>query len=448
MRRFAMGDVSVADMAAAREARAMRQQRLLMQRGALVCLTMNIPGPHKTSPLIAIAFEEGKRLIAQALPAASLAHELRDKTGFEAYYQAADDPLTVKRALCTVEDTTPLGRLFDIDVLTPAGDKVSREALGLPPRQCFLCGNPAFVCARSRAHSVQAMTAEIDRRILALYRERTIAHLSRAAVEALEQEARTTPKPGLVDARNCGSHPDMSLPLLLRSAHALAGYFAQCAALGFDCAEEELFPALQTAGMQAEADMLAATGGVNTHKGAVFSLGVLCAAAAQCAARFEDTPQAVCRAAGERIRPAVEAHFDGLTAAHSFGERLYLQAGIRGIRGEAAEGFPSIMAVWPDFVREATQLSQQEAGVRAVIRLLSRMQDTTLLKRGGQAGQAFAQAQARRIEAAGFPEAEIEALDEAMIARNLTCGGCADLLACLYFLYATASSEQWQENLP
>ena len=128
--------------------------------------------------------------------------------------------------------------------------------------------------------------------------------------------------------------------------------------------------------------------------------------------------------------------------------RLYLQAGIRGIRGEAAEGFPSIMAVWPDFVREAAQLSQQEAGVRAVIRLLSRMQDTTLLKRGGQDGQAFAQAQARRIEAAGFPEAEIEALDEAMIARNLTCGGCADLLACLYFLYATASIEQWQENLP
>ena len=298
MRRFAMGDVSVADMAAAREARAMRQQRLLMQRGALVCLTMNIPGPHKTSPLIAVAFEEGKRLIAQTLPGAALAHELRDKTGFEAYYQAADDPLTVKRALCTVEDTTPLGRLFDIDVLTPAGDKVSREALGLPPRQCFLCGNPAFVCARSRAHSVQALTAEIDRRILALYRERTIAHLSRAAVEALEQEARTTPKPGLVDARNCGSHPDMSLPLLLRSAHALAGYFAQCAALGFDCAEVELFPALQTAGMQAEADMLAATGGVNTHKGAVFSLGVLCAAAAQCAARFEDTPQAVCQTDG------------------------------------------------------------------------------------------------------------------------------------------------------
>lgn len=104
--------------------------------------------PHKTSPLIAIAFEEGKRLVAQTLPGAALAHELRDKTGFEAYYQAADDPLTVKRALCTVEDTTPLGRLFDIDVLTPAGDKVSREALGLPApavlsmRESCLCLRP------------------------------------------------------------------------------------------------------------------------------------------------------------------------------------------------------------------------------------------------------------------------------------------------------------------
>ena len=99
MRSFAMGDVGVADMAAVREARAMRQQRLLMQRGALVCLTMNIPGPRKTSPLIAVAFEEGKRLIARTLPGALLMHEVRDKTGFEAYYQAADDPLTVKRAV-------------------------------------------------------------------------------------------------------------------------------------------------------------------------------------------------------------------------------------------------------------------------------------------------------------------------------------------------------------
>lgn len=448
MRKFAMGDVDVADMAAAREARAMRQQRLLVQQGALVYLTMNIPGPRKTSPLIAVAFEEGKRLIAQALHDAALVDEVREKTGFEACYQTACDAAAVKRALCAAENDTPLGRLLDIDVLTPAGEKVSREALGLPPRQCFLCGNPAFVCARSRTHTVPEMMAEIHRRIAAFYREQTILRLDRAAVEALEMEARTTPKPGLVDARNCGSHPDMSLPLLLDSARALSGYFAKCAEVGFDSMGEGLFPALQAAGIHAETAMLAVTDGVNTHKGAVFSLGVLCAAAARCAARFEDTVQQICREAGEIVRPAVEAYFASLTEAHTFGEKMYLQAGIRGIRGEAADGFPSLLAIWPDFVREAELLSPQQAGVRALIRLLPRIQDTTLLKRGGAAGQAFVRAQAERIEAAGFPEQEIAALDDAMIARNLTCGGCADLLACLYFLYATASSGQWQENLP
>ncbi|MEI3427662.1 MAG: triphosphoribosyl-dephospho-CoA synthase [Christensenellales bacterium] len=129
-------------------------------------------------------------------------------------------------------------------------------------------------------------------------------------------------------------------------------------------------------------------------------------------------------------------------------QRLHLQAGIRGIRGEAAEGFPSIMVLSGGFVREATQLSQQEAGVRAVIRLLSRMQDTTLLKRGDRQGRRLPRRRRGTLRRRAFPEAEIEALDEAMIARNLTCGGCANLLACLCFFFMLSFGEQWQENLP
>ncbi len=440
MRNFLMGDVNVADMAAAREARAMRQQALLGKCRALVCLTMNIPGPRKTSSLIAVAFEEGKRRIEAELSADAPAEEVADKTGFEAYYLSDDDPFRIKRALCTVEDDTPLGRLFDIDVLMQSGEKVSREALGLPPRSCFLCGSPAFVCARSRAHSVAEMTDEINRRILAFYREQTVSRLSRAAVDALKAEAQTTPKPGLVDARNCGSHPDMNLPMLLSSAEALEEYFAQCALLGFDLTDDALFPALQAAGVQAEKKMLAVTGGVNTHKGAIFSLGILCAAASRCASRFEDTAADICRSAGMLSAPALNAYFSALTDAHTFGETLYLTHRIRGIRGEAADGFPSLMAVWPDFLRESAQCSMQDAGVRALIRLLSRIHDTTLVKRGGADGESFAKAEALRIEAAGFPTDEILALDDAMIARNLTCGGCADLLSCLYFLHATASN--------
>ena len=140
-------------------------------------------------------------------------------------------------------------------------------------------------------------------------------------------------------------------------------------------------------------------------------------------------------------KAAVERHFACVTAASTFGERIYLEQGVRGIRGEVADGFPSIVCVWEDFSQEAALYSLHKAGVRALIRLLSRVQDTTLLKRGGREGEAFVRARARRIEEGGFKEEEILALDDEMIARRLTCGGCADLLSCLYFLYDIAQED-------
>lgn len=443
-----MGEVTLMEMMQAREDRVLRQQALLSQGGTLICLTMNIPGPRKTSPLILVAFREGERLIAAACPQATLAQEVLHKTGFEAYFHLEGDARAVKRALRTVEDESPLGRLFDIDVLTAQGEKVSREELGFAPRKCFLCDQPAFVCARSRAHSVAEMTAEIERRITSFYREATVARLARAAVAALEQEARTTPKPGLVDERNCGSHPDMDLALLLRSAHALEGYFVRCAQLGFDELPQTVFASLQSAGIEAERAMLAATGGVNTHKGAIFSVGMLCAAAARCAADFQYDAQAICCMAGEMTAPTIRAYFASLTTAKTFGETLYLAHGTRGIRGEVADGFPALRAVWDAFEADARDISLNEAGVRAILRLLTQIQDTTLVKRGGEAGEAFVRARAQTIAREGFPREAILALDEEMIARRLTCGGCADLLACLIFLHFTASSGQSEENLP
>lgn len=448
MQNLLMGEVTVPEMMQARDERVLRQQALLAQGGTLICLTMNIPGARKTSSLILIAFREGERQIAEACPQATLAQEVLNKTGFEAYFHLEGDAQAIKRALCVVEDAHPLGRLFDIDVLTAQGEKVSREAMGFAPRKCFLCDQPAFACARSRTHSVAEMTVEIERRITAFYREATVARLSRAAVAALEQEARTTPKPGLVDERNCGSHPDMDLALLLGSARALEEYFIRCAQLGFDEPTQTVFSSLQSAGIQAEQTMFAATGGINTHKGAIFSVGILCAAAARCAADFRYDADAICRMAGEMTAPTIEAYFSSLTTPKTFGEMLYLDHGTRGIRGEVADGFPALRALYYVFEEETRKLSLNEAGARAIIRLLARIQDTTLVKRGGEQGQRFARERAQHIEREGFPREAILALDDAMIARHLTCGGCADLLACLVFLHFTASNGQSEENLP
>lgn len=163
-----MEEVVLCDMLDARERRAALQRELLeAHRCPLVCLTLNIPGPVKVLELVPQAFEEGERRIREALSLAGLAaggcREIREKTGYEAFFWVDGDPLAIKRAVSAAEDKDRLGRLFDIDVIRPDGEKVSREDLGLPPRTCLLCGQPAHACSRSRSHSVAELVEEIQR---------------------------------------------------------------------------------------------------------------------------------------------------------------------------------------------------------------------------------------------------------------------------------------------
>ena len=156
--------VTVADMMAAREARAMAQMTLLSRHpgAVVVCLTMNIAGPVKQSPEIERAFDWGRNAAAAVLAPHKcfFAHAIREKTGPEAIFCVEGDAMEIKRRLCALEDSSPIGRLLDIDVLYGQGEKVSRTDLGLPPRMCLLCGQDAPVCARSRAHSVDDLRAK------------------------------------------------------------------------------------------------------------------------------------------------------------------------------------------------------------------------------------------------------------------------------------------------
>ena len=443
-----LGRVSVEDMAQARESRAALQEKLLSNNHTVVCLTMNIPGPQKVSPLIEEAFFEGIRLVSDALPKdqtgkpATPVHLTLKKTGLEAFFALNADARQIKRTLVSIEDETPLGRLFDIDVLSAFdGVKLSRETLGLPARKCLLCGKPAFLCARSRAHSVADLIDEIGRIILSWKRDQVCSFIASQAVQALVLEAETTPKPGLVDERNNGSHPDMNLDMFRRSAYALKDYFKTCAFLGFDTDDlRVLYALLQPEGLKAEQAMLAATNGINTHKGAIFSLGILCAATAHGEKHGNSRdPRAVCRMAGSIPKYAVARYLEKLNEenAVTFGERLYVKAGLNGIRGEVAGGYPSVQRIALPALEHYLSLSYslKDSGARALIRLLAQTKDTTLVKRGGleRAGQISSLAQ--QMVQGDLSYGELCALDDLFIRENLTCGGCADLLACTYFLY-------------
>lgn len=418
-------NVLLTEILAAREARAARQQALLRKyRCPVVSFTMNIAGPVKTSPLIRRAFDAGFHDLEAALKDCILSREIiHATTGDEAILSVDMDAGELKSICTAIEEATPMGRLFDMDVLDLHGNKLSRPS----ERCCLICGAPGRGCASRRLHTV----AELQEAT----RDLIIPHLiAGAAVEALIDEVRTTPKPGLVDLRNNGSHTDMDVPLFLASAEALRPYFNRCAVIGRKNAAP--FPHLREAGIEAEKAMYAATKGVNTHKGAIYTLGILCAAVGRLWLTENDSPKIeailpLCAViAGDAARQDLQQ-----SNADTAGLRLYRKYGIPGIRGEMAAGLPSVQNIALPVFRTALSkgMSRNDAGTLALLHLIANVKDTNLYHRGGPGGAAYAADAARDLLPSPTLQ-QIEALDDAFIERCLSPGGCADLLAATYFL--------------
>ena len=285
-------ETTLEEMLDLREERAARQRQMLAESGcaSLVCLSLNMAGPVKRHFLADALFEEGRRQTADVLTAlgAVLDERVTDRPAGQTAFFAVDQPAElVKVRMTALEDQGGASRLWDIDVLRPDGTKVSRGDVGQEGRRCFLCTQPAALCARSRAHSVEELKAYTDRLLLDWYVASQAGRIGAAAQRALLYEVSVTPKPGLVDRNNSGAHRDMDFFTFLDSICALGGYFRACARWGLTHPEtpaRQVLAELQTLGMCAEGEMYRATGGVNTHKGAIFSLGILCAAAGMLAA--------------------------------------------------------------------------------------------------------------------------------------------------------------------
>lgn len=431
-----MSEVTLQQVLQAREDRVKLQKQFLRKYGCpLIVFTMNIAGPVKTGPLIERGFFAGLEMLQSALPAAAIREVYIHKagTGWEGYFPV-DLPAHVLKSHCVaIEEAAPLGRLFDMDVLDTDGRKCERNS----QRGCLVCGKPGRACAAGRLHSVeqlQGVTGQILREHFVAADREKIADF---ACESLLDEANTTPKPGLVDRRNCGSHKDMCLETFVTSAKALRPYFADCVTIGHETAHlspKDTFLRLRQAGIQAEKTMLDATGGVNTHKGAIFTLGILCGSIGRLGTyELTDILSQAALMGKEALQDFTSARGD------TNGERLYLQENIRGIRGEVADGLPSVATIGLPTYRDALRngLSPNDAGCIALLHLIATVQDTNLYHRGGTEGAVRAAESAKALlQTAAYPSAGfIEKLDDAFIARNLSPGGCADLLAATYFLH-------------
>ena len=257
--------------------------------------------------------------------------------------------------------------------------------------------------------------------------------IARHAIGSLWDELALHPKPGLVSLRDAGAHDDMNASTFIASLFALSRHFDALAAAG---AARAPFATLREIGIRAEADMLAATGGINTHRGAIFALGLLCAAAGRAAAINEAPTDAMLR------RILRSEWCDAIAAAgaavppFSHGASAAWRHGVAGARGEACAAFPAVFEVALPALRRALARGRDArlARLSALFALLESVADTNVLHRGGSAGLALVQRRAREFRSHGDVYAG-DAIPRALAAhrefvdRGLSPGGTADLLA-------------------
>lgn len=270
---------------------------------------------------------------------------------------------------------------------------------------------------------------------------RRAAHrIARFAVRSLYQELALYPKPGLVSFRDNGAHRDMNAETFVRSLFALRGYFMAIAAAGMRDAK---FNELQQLGLSAEERMLRATRGMNTHRGAIFTHGILAAAAGLAAARGIEPSDRNLRAIIEErwsreLRAIAVAH----DATPSHGRLMAARYGVAGARGEALLGFPSVFDIALPALRGALERGSgmHRALLHAFFVLLAEISDTNVLYRGGEEGlrlvrtQACAFLERGSVFEPGWHD-RAESLHRQCSAKNLSPGGCADLLSAAWFVY-------------
>jgi triphosphoribosyl-dephospho-CoA synthase len=269
---------------------------------------------------------------------------------------------------------------------------------------------------------------------------RIARHISLLAVRSLYHELALYPKPGLVSFRDNGAHRDMDADTFVRSLFSLRGYFVAIAEAGM---RDAGFAELQQLGLAAETRMLRATRGINTHRGAIFTHGIL-AAAAGCAAARDIAPS------DENLRAIVTTNWSrdlraiaiASAATPTHGQLMAARHGVTGARGEALLGFPSVFDIALPGLRNALDrgADMQHALLHALFVLLAATTDTNVLFRGGAEGLRFIQTQACEflgrgsVFEAGWQE-RAESLHRQCSIQNLSPGGCADLLAAAWFVH-------------
>ncbi len=269
--------------------------------------------------------------------------------------------------------------------------------------------------------------------------------INRMIKAALLGEVMTTPKPGLVDKNDNGAHRDMNWRTFAASTDAIAPYIQAMMAAGYSAAGplDRLFSDIRKIGVEAERAMFEATGGINTHKGMIFSMGTVACAAGWYYRRNG------CFRAEEFLKLCKTMTYDELQKdfekmdpdnPRTSGEQLYICYGEKGIRGEVQQGFPSIRLVSLPLLRRLYQEApdRNAANINVLLALMAAVSDTNILHRSNYEEMRWVQQEAARVLDLGGALTEsgmsaVRDMNRVMIDKYISPGGCADLLAVTIF---------------
>ena len=267
-----------------------------------------------------------------------------------------------------------------------------------------------------------------------------IAHL---ATQALQAELDTTPKPGLVDKDNNGAHRDMDYALMQRSIDTLHPYFVKLALLG--CADAlPTHTSIRDVGIEAERAMLSATNGVNTHKGALFSMGLVVVAAAHEERKIAANEEQILKEknGGEYVLvslqttiKALAASFPDTNGTHGSKAKL-LSKGTTAIKGaldNAREGYEMLFAEWLPFYIERRKERDAYTLHKTLLRIMCDLDDTNVIYRTDLATAEEVKQEARAL-LDNFSEAALKDMDRHYTTRNISPGGAADMLSLTIFI--------------
>lgn len=443
-----------------------RRRDLRMQRLERGCVTLsfnlNIPGLPKSNDSFHAFFKtclvelKNYLLAHRIVTNKETIHCETDVAGDFFLAEIVDSDYTaiqIKQVCESFETNHPVGRLLDVDVVDEKGEPVSSGKA----KTCFFCNNaPAIYCMRKQAHDYAAMRMKVELEISKYQeqrkRERICKQLVILATQSLLHEVALTPKPGLVDRFDEGSHTDMDFSTFLNSTAALSVSFQKIANFGYTFSGDDLkeaLPKLRLIGLEMEADMFAETNGVNTHKGAIFLLGFSIFVSAHLLSEDSFT--------NEKFVSVIQ-NMNGDLVARELGKKLYLgkethgEACFRrfgkkgqGIRGEIQAGMPSvflnalpILHKYFDCVKVLNDKRLNKGLTHALLAIISENDDSNILYRKGE--QVLEELKTRAGVCMGKykgenSDSEYEALIDFCNDKRISPGGSADLLAVSYFMY-------------